>query len=285
MNRKPAVSGRFYPSQAGELRSMVAGFLEPSEKRSAVRGVIVPHAGYMYSGHVAGAVYAGIELPSRSIVLGPNHTGFGAPLSIMKSGAWETPLGEMQIDEELSGALMAADPYLADDVEAHRFEHALEVQLPFMQHIAGSSIRFVPITVRTSNLKDCRRWAGRSRTLFRACHQARSSSPQRYGHYESDAITASRIAAIDQILAMNQRCMTSCSGESRCADTGLPYRVDCREIAGRVEGGLVRYATSGDVSLDFDRVVGYAGVIVSATHESISSPFQSAFDFAACVRA
>src|SRR6266581_7787617 len=135
MIRQPAVAGRFYPEKPDELLHTIEGFLEPSEHRTKALGIIVPHAGYMYSGPVAGTVYSRVELGSRNIVLCPNHTGFGAPLSIMKSGSWQTPLGEIQIDEELCTTLMAADPFLQHDIEAHRFEHALEVQLPFMQHI------------------------------------------------------------------------------------------------------------------------------------------------------
>src|SRR5262245_28451464 len=150
--RKPAVAGRFYPAEPGELRRTLESFFEPAEKRQAI-GVIVPHAGYMYSGPVAGAVYSQIEIPTRNIVLCPNHTGFGTPLSIMKSGAWQTPLGNIEVDEELCDALITVDPYLQDDVEAHKFEHALEVQLPFMQNIAGPAMHFVPITIGTSNLR------------------------------------------------------------------------------------------------------------------------------------
>src|SRR5438552_315332 len=137
MIRKPAVAGRFYPADPGELQQTLETFFEPVEFRSQPIGLIVPHAGYMYSGHVAGAVYSRIQLPPRNIVLCPNHTGLGPPLSIMKSGAWQTPLGQMEIDHEICEALMLADPFLEDDIEAHRFEHALEVQLPFMQYIAG----------------------------------------------------------------------------------------------------------------------------------------------------
>src|SRR5215475_8502278 len=152
MIRKPAVSGRFYPANPDELRNALNGFLDPLQPRSRAIGVVVPHAGYMYSGHVAGAVYSRLELPLRNIVLCPNHTGLGTPLSIMKSGAWQTPLGQVQIDEELSIELMKADPHLEADIGAHQFEHAIEVQLPFMQQVAGSSVRFVPITLGTSHL-------------------------------------------------------------------------------------------------------------------------------------
>src|SRR5262249_31112985 len=147
-----AVSGRFYPAQPAALIEALDGFLQPAQQSTAVC-VLVPHAGDMYFGHVAGAVYSQIHLPPRVIGLCPNHTGYGVPLSIMKSGAWQTPLGLMQIDEELCTALMSTDTHLQDDIEAHRFEHALEVQLPFLQRISGSSLRFVPITLGTGNLQ------------------------------------------------------------------------------------------------------------------------------------
>jgi MEMO1 family protein len=151
MVRQPAVAGRFYPAQRDELLRTVQDFLPPAQQRAKVTGIIVPHAGYMYSGRVAGAVYARVDIPNRNIVLCPNHTGFGVPLSIMQAGAWQTPLGQMQIDHELCTALMAVDPHLQDDAEAHRFEHALEVQLPFLQHLAGPSATFVPITIGTGS--------------------------------------------------------------------------------------------------------------------------------------
>src|SRR5579884_1362975 len=109
MIRKPAVAGRFYPAEAYELRRMIEGFVDLKAARTKAIGLVVPHAGYIYSGHVAGAVYSQILLPDRTIVLCPNHTGFGVPLSIMKAGAWHTPLDDISIDEELSNALAAAD--------------------------------------------------------------------------------------------------------------------------------------------------------------------------------
>src|SRR5436853_2483459 len=134
MIRQPAVAGRFYPGDPLELVETIRAYTDFSTDRIRVTGAVIPHAGYMYSGHVAGAVYSRIELPPRAIILCPNHTGVGPPLSIMKSGAWQTPLGQMTIDDELSTALMKADAFLKDDTSAHRREHATEVQLPFIQH-------------------------------------------------------------------------------------------------------------------------------------------------------
>src|SRR5216117_1390282 len=150
-SRAPAVAGRFYPGNPNALSAMVEEFLDGAADRVRAFGIVVPHAGYIYSGRVAGAVYSRIQIASRAIILCPNHTGLGMPLSIMRRGEWQTPLGQLQIDEEMSDALMQADPGLEDDITAHRLEHALEVQLPFLQKIRGSAFRFVPITVGTSD--------------------------------------------------------------------------------------------------------------------------------------
>src|SRR5271169_3268834 len=133
--RQPAVAGRFYPANAQHLRAEVETYTtvpasagsEP-ETRIRALGCVVPHAGYMYSGHVAGAVYRRLELPQRMVILCPNHTGMGEPLAIMSEGTWQTPLGEVAIDAELATELMRQMPLLSEDAVAHRAEHALEVQ-------------------------------------------------------------------------------------------------------------------------------------------------------------
>jgi MEMO1 family protein len=268
MIRKPAVSGRFYPADPDELQKTLQGFVEQTQTPLKAIGLVVPHAGYMYSGHVAGAVYSQIRLPVRSIVLCPNHTGFGTPLSIMPSGAWQTPLGLMEIDQGLCAALMKADPRLQDDIEAHRFEHALEVQLPFMQHIGGSSLRFVPITVGTGNL-DALQALGRA-----IAHVVRTLAPDTLiiassdmNHYESDAITRVKDRkAIDQILEMDPEGLYDVvrrENISMCGYGPTVAMLTAAKMLGASNAELVKYATSGDVSLDFDHVVGYAGITIS----------------------
>ena len=268
MIRKPAVSGRFYPAKPDELAQAVEAFLEPVRRPSKSIGLIVPHAGYVYSGHVAGAVYSRIDLPLRNIVLCPNHTGFGTPLSIMKSGAWLTPLGEMHIDEELCEALMKADPYLQHDIEAHRLEHALEVQLPFMQHIGGPSVRFVPITVGTSNLQRLQSLGSAIANVIRkVAPEALIVASSDMNHYESDDVTRVKDRkAIDQILAMNPEGLYEVvrrENISMCGYGPAVSMLTAAKLLGASKAELVKYATSGDVSLDFDHVVGYAGVIIS----------------------
>jgi AmmeMemoRadiSam system protein B len=268
MVRKPAVSGRFYPSNPNELQHEIEGFLAPPVARSKTIGAIVPHAGYMYSGHVAGAVYARIDLPARNIVLCPNHTGLGVPMSIMRSGAWQTPFGEMQIDEELCTALMDADPQLQDDIQAHRFEHALEVQLPFMQQIGGSSIRFVPITIGTGNLESLL-LLGRSiaAVMQHIAPEALIIASSDMNHYETDSITRVKDRkAIDQILAMDGEGLYEVIHREEITMCGYGPAVSmltAAKLLGASRSELVKYATSGEVSMDFEHVVGYAGVMVS----------------------
>ena len=267
MLRRPAVAGRFYPAEPDKLTQSLREFLEPAEQRTKPIGVMVPHAGYMYSGHVAGAVYARLDLPQRNIVLCPNHTGLGRPLSIMKSGAWETPLGNMQVDQEMCEALMAADAYLEDDAAAHRLEHALEVQLPFMQHIGGTSVQFVPITIGTDSFE-------RLDELGRAIAKVvRNVDPgtlivasSDMNHYESDSTTRVKDRkAIDQILAMEPRGLYDIVRREKISMCGYGPAVSmltAAKLLGATRAELVKYATSGDVSLDYDHVVGYAGMMV-----------------------
>src|SRR5450755_1708905 len=158
--RQPAVAGRFYPGNAQHLRTEVETFTtpravagqEPVEIKLPAVGCVVPHAGYVYSGAVAGAVFRRLMLPRRCVILCPNHTGVGEPLAIISSGAWHTPLGDVPVDAELADALKSSVPLLTEDQEAHRYEHALEVQLPFLQ-VLRPGFQFVPITVGTRDFE------------------------------------------------------------------------------------------------------------------------------------
>src|SRR3974377_1342457 len=135
--------GAFFASNAQHLGAEVetyttaaAGASPESEAKLRAFGCVVPHAGYVYSGHVAGAVYRRLELPRRFVILCPNHTGMGEPLAIMSEGAWHTPLGDVEIDEALARQLKSRLPLLPQDQAAHQYEHALEVQMPFLPVVA-----------------------------------------------------------------------------------------------------------------------------------------------------
>jgi hypothetical protein len=268
MFRTPAVAGRFYPSDPEELSQAIREVIEPIDDRRRVIGIVVPHAGYIYSGPVAGAVYSRIVIPPQIIVLCPNHTGIGPPLSIMTKGAWQTPLGDLEIDEEMSAALMAAGADLREDETAHRLEHAIEVQLPFLQYLTGSTVRFVPITVGTGNYGWLERLgkaiaAGLAQTEGPALIIASSDM----NHYESDSVTRVKDRkAIDQVLARSPAGLFDTverENISMCGYGPAVAMLTAANALGASKAELVKYATSGDVSGDFDRVVGYAGMIVS----------------------
>ena len=155
MIRLPAVAGRFYPADVTKLTQQLASLASAavSGEKLRARACLVPHAGYMYSGHVAGAVYGKLALPKRYIILGPRHYPQGEALAILSEGVWQTPLGEARVDSPLAVELKRACPLLREDSVAHRSEHSLEVQLPFLQHLAGD-FRFVPIVLGTVRLSE-----------------------------------------------------------------------------------------------------------------------------------
>jgi hypothetical protein len=268
MIRKPAVAGRFYPATAKDLLSELKNIVHPADKPTKAIGVMVPHAGYMYSGHVAGAVYSDVKVPRRNIVLCPNHTGRGVPLSIMRSGEWETPMGNMRIDEELCTALIDADPDLEHDTAAHEFEHSLEVQLPFMRHVGGPDIMFVPITIGTGSWMHLAN-LGRAiaDVVEKVAPDALIIASSDMNHYESDAITRVKDRkAIDRVLELDARGLYDVIKRediSMCGYGPATAMLTAARILGASRADLVKYATSADVSGEFDRVVGYAGMMVT----------------------
>jgi AmmeMemoRadiSam system protein B len=269
MLRLPAVAGRFYPREPAALSAMIDSLVDAHTTRVAALGIVVPHAGYVYSGHVAGLVYSGIRIPSRTIILCPNHTGFGRPLAIMRSGSWQTPLGTLQIDSELCDVLMAADPQLENDSEAHQFEHAIEVQLPFLQASpAQDTVRFVPIAVGVSGWNELERLG---QALAKAIQRVDPSiliiASSDMNHYESDAVTRTKDAiAIDPLLKLDARGLHATvrhNNISMCGVGPATSMIVAATLLGATRAELVEYATSAEVSNDFTRVVGYAGVIVA----------------------
>jgi hypothetical protein len=268
--RHPAVAGRFYPVDPGDLRAEARGYLSQAgtANQAPVRavGCIAPHAGYMYSGHVAGAVFARVEVPRRCIVLCPNHTGMGRALAVMSDGAWQTPLGDVPIDAELAGALKRRFPSLQEDSAAHRAEHAAEVELPFLL-LRRPELRFVPIALGTSQfevLEQLGKALGEVVAAQKDPVLIVASSDM--NHYESDAVTRVKDhRAIERILSLDPRGLFDVVTQQDISMCGFGPAVAMLTAArqlGATSAELVKYATSGDVSGDREMVVGYAGVVV-----------------------
>jgi len=264
--RLPAVAGRFYPQDPEVLRADVKSYLSPSQESATAIGCVAPHAGYIYSGSVAGAVYAGITLPQRCIVLCPNHTGMGKPLAIMSDGTWETPLGSARIDSGLAEALKQRFPLLMEDSEAHRKEHAIEVQLPFLQ-ARKPEFAFVPIALGTGKFEVLEALGeGMADVLKVQPEPVLMIASSDMNHYESDAVTRVKDhKAIERILALDPRGLFDVVMKEKISMCGFGPTVAMLTAAnclGDPHAELVKYATSGDVSGDREMVVGYAGIVV-----------------------
>jgi AmmeMemoRadiSam system protein B len=264
--RYPAVAGRFYPRNPDDLRADVDSYLSPSQEAVPALGCVVPHAGYVYSGNVAGAVYARLDVPQRSIVMCPNHTGRGHPLAIMSVGAWVTPLGQVSIDAELAADLKRRFPPLGEDTEAHRAEHGVEVQLPFLQ-VRNPKCSFVPIALGTSQYELLQGLGEAIADVVRALgERVLLIASSDMNHYENDTITRVKDQkAIERVLVMDGRGLLDVVMNEDISMCGFGPTVAMLTAArrlGAVRTDLVRYATSGDVSGDRERVVGYAGILV-----------------------
>lgn len=274
--RRPAVAGRFYPVDPQSLRDEVNSYLfvsdalsadASSEPRIQAIGCIAPHAGYLYSGHVAGALFARIKVPELCVVLCPNHTGVGHALAIMSEGAWQTPLGAVPIEESLATALKSCLPSLQEDATAHRAEHAAEVELPFLQ-VCQPKLRFVPIALGTRRFDVLEQLgAALASTIESQKENVLIVASSDMNHYESDTVTRIKDhQAIERILTLDPQGLYDVVTQQAVSMCGFGPAVAMLTAArklGAKSAELVKYATSGDISGDRDRVVGYAGVVVS----------------------
>ena len=268
--RHPAVAGRFYPGDPESLRQEASSYLSQSSftKEAPVRavGCIAPHAGYMYSGHVAGAVFSSVEIPRTCIVMCPNHTGMGHALSIMGEGKWQTPLGSVPIDGDLAADLKQRLPALQEDSAAHRAEHAAEVELPFLQ-LRQPELRFVPIALGTGQFAVLERLGNAIADAITARSEpVLIVASSDMNHYESDTVTRVKDQrALERILTLDARGLYEVVTQQNISMCGFGPAVAMLTAArklGAKSAQLIKYATSGDVSGDRDMVVGYAGVVV-----------------------
>src|SRR5437764_12160031 len=266
--RPPAVAGSFYEETPERLRAQVnACFVaneQPAEKRRFI-GAVVPHAGLMYSGHVAAAFYALAELPKRFIILCPNHTGFGHFAAINREGSWRTPLGDAKIDTRLADALVSRAAILADDRHAHAREHSLEVQLPFLQQLIGD-FTFVPICLGARQYDVCETIGNAIADVARDQSIGILASSD-LNHYEDEKETLRKDqTAIDAVLALDPKELWRVVDEydvSMCGFIPTTTMLIAAKQLGATKAELIKHATSGDVNRDYSHVVGYASLLVS----------------------
>ena len=266
MLRRASVAGQFYPEAARTLEKTVSELIDTKSEKIDCLGAVSPHAGYIYSGATAGKVFSQIKLKPAYIILGPNHTGYGKPFSIMAKGSWQMPQGDVGIDEDLAQALLKGSKYLAEDGEAHFHEHSIEVQLPFLQFFK-KDFKFVPIIISQSQLKvyvELGKEIGRTIKQYKKEVLIIASSDMT--HYEDiesakkkDKLAISAILKLDSHLLMDTVLK---SDISMCGYAPTIVMIEAATELGAKNAELVDYRTSGDVSGDYSSVVGYAGIIV-----------------------
>lgn len=269
MIRRAAVAGTFYAAGERALRRQVEDLLRTVEEKTGGVGVVVPHAGYLYSGQVAGAVYARLAPPECCIILGPNHTGVGAGAAIMTWGTWETPLGELIIDTELARAISDQSQVLEEDDRAHRKEHSIEVQLPFLQ-VLFPEIPFVPICLLSHEYGVCR-------DVGYAVAKAIQASGKRVllvastdlSHYVTQEMAERKDRmVIEAMLDLDPERLYATVLQERISMCGF-HPTTAMLIAAKMLGAsraeLIRYGTSADVTKDYSSVVGYAGMNILGT--------------------
>lgn len=267
--RPPAVAGTFYEGTADRLTRQVdacfaANPPAPAQKQRFL-GAVVPHAGLMYSGHVAAAFYSLAELPRRFVILCPNHTGAGHFAAINREGAWRTPLGDVAIDTPLADALMAKTRLLEEDTRAHAREHSLEVQLPFLQRLIGD-FTFVPICLGAHRYDYAEEIGRAIAGVLKSERDVAILASSDLNHYEDQRETLRKDQlAIEQVVARNPQELwrvVDAYDVSMCGFIPTTTMLIAANALGATDARLIKHATSGDVNGDYSHVVGYASVLI-----------------------
>ena len=264
MLRQPAVAGYFYPAEKIKLQQELSGLI-PERQKSDAKAIAVPHAGYVYSGHVAGEVYASVNLPDSFIILCPNHTGEGSDFDLWPRGEWVTPLGSARVDEQLSAALLERFPWTEKNGRAHLREHSLEVQLPFLQ-VLKNDFSFVALSIRQFHYPLLEELGHAIAQVIQTSNRdvliIASTDMTHYERQES-ANRKDRLA-IEQMERLDPRGLYDTVQRNDISMCGyLPTTaalIAARDL-GATSGILKKYATSGDITGDYGQVVGYAGMI------------------------
>jgi len=266
LRRSPSVAGQFYHGTASKLTHQVEQYIDKNAKKESVIGIVSPHAGLVYSGPVAGAVYSTIDFPETFVLIGPNHTGLGAQISLMESGEWEIPTGVFQIDEKISYRIAMDVPIVTKDARAHMFEHSLEVQLPFIAYFS-KKIKIVPIVILSASINECRMLGeGIAKAAKGVGYPVVVAASSDMSHYVSDNVARQKDRkAIDEILSLDPEGLYEIVLKERISMCGyLPTTamLFAAKALGAQSARLVKYSTSAEVSGDYDHVVGYAGIVL-----------------------
>ena len=275
--RRPTQAGAFYEGDAEALKTQIENcFLQevgpkklPKFNKNgprAVVGLVCPHAGYLFSGAVAANAYYELAQdgkPDTVVILGPNHTGYGSALALMNEGVWRTPLGDVEIDGETANQIVQETRLVDVDDLAHRFEHSIEVQLPFLQYLYGSEFKFVPVCFQLQDLSSAVE-VGKALVKVIASKNAVVIASSDMTHYEPQGNAAAKdLAALKAVEAMDEKRFYSiieAQHVTACGYGPIAAVIAYAKGLGAKDAKLLCYKSSGDVTGDYSSVVGYAAV-------------------------
>jgi len=264
--REPVVAGQFYSSSPEALKDEIASMVDKQAEKKDVIGVFSPHAGYPYSGHVAGILFSNIKITDTVVILGPSHTGIGPVFSLYTKDSWRTPFGEVEIDEELCCRIEAGSDLIEADETAHMQEHSIEVQLPFMQYFA-KDFKIVPMVVSNSDLDAYEKVAEAiASSIKESKRKVLIVASGDMTHYEpqEDAQKKDNLA-IDAMLKLDEKLLLErvrTYNISMCGVITATIMLLASKYLGAKEARLIKYQTSGEITGDYSAVVGYAGLAI-----------------------
>lgn len=266
MIRKPVASGQFYPGSKQELFQWIES-IKPKKVTAGCRakGIIVPHAGYPFSGKVAIDTIAKIAAPKNIIMLGPNHTGLGKDFSLTAAESWQTPCGEVKINRSFSEKILAAGSYIQKDSSAHKLEHSLEVELPLLQYFF-KNFQIVPIACNLAKKEIYEAVANQIKSgIKNNLNDTLILASTDLTHYEPDQVARQKDRkVIEAIVDLNPEKMLDTISENNisiCGAAPVAIMLYCLKHKLR-KAEVVLYQTSGDTTKDYNSVVGYAGIIL-----------------------
>jgi len=268
MIRQPYVAGYFYPSDPDNLRSMIQKMVDLKALKKKAKCLISPHAGYVYSGNVAGMVYSSTILPKNYVILGPSHVYMDSRIAIMKKGEWITPLGNISINQDLAEMICSHADVVREEEDVHKKEHSLEVQLPFLQFFK-KEFSIVPICISYyADYKDLESLGiAIAKSVKSLEKETLIISSTDMSHQETQEVAQKKDKkAIDQILDLNPKKLVDTVKKeniSMCGFQPTAAAIIAAKQLGASKAELVKYQTSGDMTGDFDQVVGYAGIRIN----------------------
>ena len=267
MIRKPVVSGQFYPANPKELKGLIESFTPHDKAKLSAKAIILPHAGYVYSGKVAVTTVSKILPKKRIIILGPNHSGQGEDFALYSQGAWEIPFGTIPIDEPCAQAILKKSNYIKEDSLGHAYEHSIEVELPILYHFLGD-FQFVPIACQQAALET---YQALGSEIYEAIKGFKEEillvASSDMTHYEADQTARKKDRfAIEAIVNLSEEDLIHAVRKDNitmCGIAPVAILLSCVKLLGAKKAQVAMYQTSADASGDYTSVVGYAGIIIS----------------------